>query len=266
MVSRPSWSEDYDGMSGPLGKLQAEWYRRMQHRPSDYLPAHDADTTDVVGIAKDGMKMQLELLNISQHLHVLGVLYPATKQLFLDWTLLRNAPTGLGTQSTFVWRKSVDSSPAARFLVAWAIAHLSSESDPSPFVYSFVPARVTSNIHTIQRRLTTMRRVAQLLCPRERLYRQMRDIASQCPNKKQEDISWLIPALAELNGCPPCVVQLGFGNVTRTPNWQDFSAQLVGELPLLNLRQRQVANLYKPLPTSFLPQRLNPREITQLWL
>lgn len=264
MAANPEqWPKDYDGNSGDLDRISEAWQERIRKDESCF---QQEDITDVVGIARNGMKVQLQLLDTSQQPNIVGVLYPATKQFFLDWTLLRGAPTSFGLQSTFAWRKSVDASPGARFLLAWAIVHLSCENDYRPYTYGFLPTRTSPNLHTVQRRLATMRRVAQLLCPRPRLYAQTQALVRSYPNGQERQPGWLISALAEMNKCPSCIVEMALDGPLHMPKWTELTTSLLSELPMLNLRHRQIASMFAPLPNTFGAQHANPHDIVQLWL
>jgi hypothetical protein len=263
----PDLPSEYNGESGSLGRMETGWIKRITAPPAAYQPAYDNAATDVVGIACDGMGMQLEVLDCSQHPHILGVLYPAARQLYLDWTILHDAPKGIATHSTFVWRKAVDGSSLARFLVAWGAAHMTTVVEPRPVIYGFSRPNETPTIATMQHRMATMRRVAQLLCPRPRLYGQVKELVSYYPNHRTQDDGWLIPALAEMNRCPPSVVRLSLVEFVSA-SWYSFSAGLLEDLPLLRMRQRGLVSWGVPLPVSNFPRYTtqSPRELPQLSL
>jgi hypothetical protein len=226
--------------------------------------------TDIFAILHFGLGMTLRPLNCTGLPHVLAVYHRATRELYLDWKLIQDPPYGRAVLDPAAWRRAVDASPMARFLIAWTCALHLTENFDIPLVLGFVPAPAVVagtpilSPDTQNRYRKTMAATASLLAPAERLWQQitMRRFrihmgdpqwrehmrseygygsqawrTSSDPATGADPAVQLVEMLAEMNNCPPVLVEAQLDGDTRRIEWPSFAQRLLHELPVLQMRQ-----------------------------
>lgn len=150
----------------------------------------DLAATDIYAILYYGLGMTLRPLDCTGLPHVLAVYHRATREVYLDWQLLKDPPVGRAALDSAAWRRAVDGSLLARVLLAWCAAvHLSDNYDV-PLVLGFtpqapsalppggvggapVPAAPTLSGDTLNRYRKALVATATLLAPADRLWQQV---------------------------------------------------------------------------------------------
>ncbi len=147
--------------------------------------------TDIYSIIYYGLGLTVRPLDCSTLPQVLAVYHRGTRDIYLDWQLLQNPPIGAAALDPAAWRRVVDSSPLARFLLAWCAAvHLTDNYD-IPLVLGFAPVPVALaqaaatgaqstgapipivSSDTLNRYRKAMEAVETLLAPAQRLWQQI---------------------------------------------------------------------------------------------
>ncbi len=136
--------------------------------------------TDIYAIMYYGLGLTLRPLNCTSLPQVMAVYHRQNRDLHLDWELLKDPPHGKTALDTSAWRRSVDSSQLARFLIAWCIAIHLTDNYGIPLVLGFVPGEVgsaastpTLSADTFNRYRIAIEAVGSLLAPVERLWQQI---------------------------------------------------------------------------------------------
>jgi hypothetical protein len=206
----------FDQLAVALGEVDPRLLAResaMRYVRSAVIPGEDElGSTDIYAILYYGLGLTLRPLNTTGLPHVLAVYIRSTREVYLDWTLLNDPPYGRAALDATVWRRSVDGSVLARFLLAWSVAvHLTDNYD-MPLMLGFTPqapALVASAGHaptgapavptlppdTLNRYRKAMVAVATLLAPAERLWQQ---IAALRLRVHMGDPEWRVHLRAEL--------------------------------------------------------------------
>ncbi len=146
--------------------------------------------TDIYSIVYYGLGLTIRPLDCTGLPHVLAVYHRGTREIYLDWQMLVDPPTGRAVLDPGAWQRSVDSSLIARFLLAWCAAIHLTESYDLPLVLGFTPAPRSAGVQlpgggpsvpvvpaisgdTLNRYRKAMEAVATLLAPAERLWQQV---------------------------------------------------------------------------------------------
>lgn len=145
--------------------------------------------TDIYAIIFFGLGLTVRLLDCSSLPQVLAVYHRATREVYLDRSLLPNIPSGPTLLDPLVWRRLVDASPLTRFLLAWcAGVHLTDNYD-IPLVLGFAPMPMSGaqpqgalnavnaanmvSSDTLNRYRKAMEATETLLAPAPRLWQQI---------------------------------------------------------------------------------------------
>ena len=150
----------------------------------------DLAATDIYAILYYGLGLTLRPLDCTGLPHVLAVYHRATREVYLDWQLLKDPPVGRAALDSAAWRRAVDGSPLARVLLAWCAAvHLSDNYDV-PLVLGFSPQQPSAipaagiggmpgpaapalSGDTLNRYRKALVATATLLAPADRLWQQV---------------------------------------------------------------------------------------------
>jgi hypothetical protein len=225
--------------------------------------------TDIFAILHFGLGLTLRQLNCTGLPHVLGVYYRAARELYLDWKLIQDPPYGRAVLDPAAWRRAVDTSPVARFLIAWTCAVHLTENYDIPLVLGFAPAPAmvagTPALapDTQNRYRKVMVATASLLAPAERLWQQITmnrlrlhmgdpdwrehmrteyghpapgGRTSGGPATESDPAAQLVEMLAQANNCPPVLVEAQLDGERRHMEWAAFSQRLLHEIPVLQMR------------------------------
>lgn len=136
--------------------------------------------TDIYAIMYYGLGLTLRPLNCTSLPQVMAVYHRQNRDLHLDWELLKDPPQGKTALDTSVWRRAVDSSQLARFLIAWSAAIHLTDNYGIPLVLGFVPGETgsaagmpTLSADTFNRYRIAIEAAGSLLAPVERLWQQI---------------------------------------------------------------------------------------------
>lgn len=154
----------------------------------------DLGPTDIYAIFYFGLGLSLRPLNCSATPNVLGTYSRLLHEVYLDWTLLLHPPYGQAALDHNAWRRTLDSSPVARIVLAWCAATHLTENYDVPLVLGFcegsapisesgrrgvecggltlAPA-LGGTGDVLNRYRKTMIAFASLLAPQERLWQQI---------------------------------------------------------------------------------------------
>ncbi len=233
--------------------------------------------TDIFAILHFGLGLTLRPLNCTGLPHVLAVYHRATREVYLDWQLIQDPPYGRAVLDPAAWRRAVDTSPVARFLLGWACAvHLTDNYD-IPLVLGFSPAPAlvagapTLSADTQNRYRRAIAATASLLAPAERLwqqittnrfrihmgdpdwrehmraeygYGQQERRTSGGPATQPDPAAQLVEMLAEMNNCPPVLIEAQLDGDARRLEWSTFSLRLLHEIPVLQMRYGASARMF----------------------
>jgi len=262
-----------------LARESAMRYVRAARIPGD----DELGPTDIYSIFYYGLGLTLRPLDCRGLPHVLGVYNRGLHEMYLDWTQLVDPPQGKAIFDQTAWRRAVDASPLARFLIAWSVAvHLTDNYD-IPLVLGFapylppapggqMPSAPTPPPDTMNRYRKAMLATATLLAPAERLWQQ---IAALRLGVHMGDPEWrarmraeyggpsgrrptgapgfgngvdpaeqLVAVLAERNACPPLLIETQLDDSIHQLDWGMWSLQLVRQIPALQMRFPAAARMF----------------------
>ena len=213
----------------------------------------DLGPTDIYSIAYFGLGLTIRPLDCTGLPHVLAVYHRATREIYLDWTLLRDAPQGRAVLDSAVWRRAVDASQLVRFLLAWCSALHLIENYDAPLVLGFTPAPhapsggmsggpapVAINSDTLNRYRKAAIATATLLAPAERVWQQA---VALNRNVRIGDPDWRTQVRASYRsygagpdaGWPGTPAPGRFGGIAAAAPFGGYNAGGGGEDPVLNL-------------------------------
>jgi hypothetical protein len=135
--------------------------------------------TDIYAIMYYGLGLTLRPLNCTNLPQVMTVYYRQNRDIHLDWQLMNDPPYGNVTLDASAWRRAVDSSQLARFLIAWCAAIHLTDNYGVPLLLGFVPGQEgststpTLSADTFNRYRIAIEAVGSLLAPVERLWQQI---------------------------------------------------------------------------------------------
>lgn len=252
----------------------------MRYVRSAVTPGEDGlGPTDIYAVLYYGLGLTLRPLDCTGLPHVLAVYHRATREVYLDWKLLKDPPYGRAVFDSSAWRRAVDGSVLARFLLAWCGAIHLTDSYDVPLVLGFspqhshVPAGSPTGAaplaaDTLNRYRKAMLSAATLLAPAERLWQQ---IAALRLRIHMGDPDWrahmraaytyntgyqgqgsasadpaehLVSVLAERNNCPPMLIEAQLDGTSQQMDWGMWSVQLLREVPELQLRYQSSARMF----------------------
>ena len=154
----------------------------------------DLGPTDIYSIFYFGLGLSLRPLNCSATPNVLGTYSRLLHRVYLDWTLLLHPPYGQAALDHNAWRRTLDSSPVARIVLAWCAATHLTENYDVPLVLGFCDGSAPISESgrrgaecggltlapalggmgdVLNRYRKTMIAFASLLAPQERLWQQI---------------------------------------------------------------------------------------------
>ncbi|MGO8946119.1 MAG: hypothetical protein ACLQUY_00355 [Ktedonobacterales bacterium] len=186
----------FDQLAIALGEVDPRVLAResaLRYVRASRLPDRDdLGPTDIYAIFYYGLGLSLRPLNCTGLPYVLGTYSRLMHELYLDWTLLQDPPYGRAALDQTAWRRTLDSSPVARILLAWCAATHLAENYDVPLVlgfsgyaapmsssgqtsalgaFSLSPAGVAGDV--LNRYRKTIIAFATLLAPPERLWQQI---------------------------------------------------------------------------------------------
>jgi hypothetical protein len=171
-----------------LARESALRYVRASRRPGE----DNLGPTDIYAIFYYGLGLSLRPLDCAGLPHILATYSRLLHEVYLDWTLLKDPPYGRATLDQTAWRRTLDSSPLARILLAWCAATHLAENYDVPLVLGFSgytgplgdgaqtlprvglslsPAGMAGDV--LNRYRKTILAFANLLAPQERLWQQV---------------------------------------------------------------------------------------------
>ena len=250
----------------------------LRYVRSSRVPGDDElAPTDIYAIVYYGLGLTVRPLDCTGLPQALALYHRATHDVYIDWKLLQDPPYGRVTLDPSAWRRSVDGSAPARFLLAWCAAvHLTDNYD-LPLMLGFTPHQggVPSTPEgrgssvppdTLNRYRKAITAVATLLAPEDRLWRQIAAIGlplrpSETPwrdrlraaygyvpghaSQSQPDpVAQLISMLAVRNNCPPILIEEQLGPSERLLDWGNWSVRLLHEISELQLRFASAARMF----------------------
>jgi len=158
-----------------LARESALRYVRASRVSGEDQPA----PTDIYAIAFYGLGLTLRPLNCTNLPQVMTVYHRQNRDIHLDWQLMKEPPYGKVALDASAWRRAVDSSQLARFLIAWCAAIHLTDNYGIPLVLGFVPGQEgststpTLSADTFNRYRIAIEAVGSLLAPVERLWQQI---------------------------------------------------------------------------------------------
>lgn len=249
----------------------------MRYVRSSRVPGEDElSPTDIYAIVYYGLGLTVRPLDCSKSPQTLALYYRATHDIYIDWKLLQDPPFGRVTLDPSAWRRSVDGSAPARFLLAWCAAVHLTENYDLPLMLGFTPhtggmpagplGRGSISLDTLNRYGKAVNALTTLLAPEERLWRQIAALGlsmragdpqwrerlrtaygyvpGNAEETKPDPVTQLIAALAERNNCPPLLIEAQLSPTNEPLDWGSWSARLLDEIPELQLRFASAARLF----------------------
>lgn len=272
-----------DALTVALGEVDPRIFARegaMRYVRSAIIPGEDGlGPTDIYALLYYGLGLTLRPLDCTGLPHVLAVYHRATREIYLDWKLLKDPPYGRAVFDSSAWRRAVDGSVLVRFLLAWCGAiHLTDNYDV-PLVLGFSPqaaalsggappAAAPIAADTLNRYRKAMLSVATLLAPAERLWQQIAALRlrvhmgdPEWRSRMRAEYSYntgyggqsgpgsdpaehLIAVLAERNNCPPMLIEAQLDGAVQQMEWGMWSVQLLREVPELQMRFQTAARMF----------------------
>ncbi|MGH2515359.1 MAG: hypothetical protein ACRDHP_06860 [Ktedonobacterales bacterium] len=277
----------FEDLAIALGQVDPRLLARegaLRYVRSAVIPGEDElGPTDIYAILYYGLGLTLRPLDCTGLPHVLAVYHRATREVYLDWKLLSEPPYGRAIFDPAAWRRSVDGSLLARFLLSWCAAvHLTDNYDVplvlgfSPVGFSAAPLAGPSGgsippslpADTLNRYRKAMIAAATVLAPADRLWQQVTALRlrihmgdPEWRNAMRAEYGYsggrgtgapamdpaeqLISVLAERNNCPPLLVEAQLdGNISQM-DWTMWSTQLLRDIPELQLRYAASAHMFR---------------------
>lgn len=258
-----------------LARAFAQRYVRASLSPSIYN-GDKLQKTDIFGIAYFGLGMQITTKRYRDHsieAPVLATYDPQEPSIGLDDTIFTapdappDAPVAWGHAAgdgiePYVWQSAIDASFAARFFVAWAVAHQLSAILHAPLRARFVPIGTDPRLahdaqpESIDRYRLAMLTISELLAPRWRLEKQiMWYLREQLPEQQaaacagpnwrtalthyfprerdplhRDPATMMVNALANRNFCPQSIIYFSLDGQRGAPAPQRWGLYLIHEL------------------------------------
>lgn len=158
----------------------------LRYVRSSRIPGEDElAATDIYSILYYGLGLTVRPLDCTGLPQALALYHRATRDVYVDWKLLQDPPFGRTTLDPSAWRRAVDGSLPARFLLAWCAAiHLTDNFD-LPLMLGFTPHPVALTAEgtpaqapaigpdLLNRYRKAVLAAASLLAPEDRLWRQI---------------------------------------------------------------------------------------------
>ena len=273
----------FEDLAVALGHVDPQILTRegaLRYVRSAVIPGEDSlGPTDIYAILYYGLGLTVRPLNCTGVPHILAVYNRESRDVYIDWTIVNDAPIGRSFFEASGWRRAVDASPLARFLLSWCCAVHISDNYDVPLVIGFTPVNSAApgsrpagvplsalEPDTLNRYRKTLMATASLLAPAERLWQQIsayrvrihmgdpewrarlraefgfqgwRGTNGPAAGFSVDPVDQLLDSLAEQNRCPRFLIEAQLDGNTGQLDWDVWSMHLMQQLP--DLQQRYVA-------------------------
>jgi hypothetical protein len=246
-VSGTAWRKEEDddefrGHSGELGALDYQWLRRLNIEED---PPPQQDTLAPANLVKIAGLMGLKVLrqDFIKRPDIAAIYIQHTRNIGIDWNLFSSSFQEVSSEAG--WCRTIRSSRAMRFLVAWMTAtHLVGDIDV--LQVGFVPREQRYEHGELQRLAHTWEMVVHLTCPETKLIEQAegfgipegvlarRDWRDRVARFMTPDT--LVGVLAQRNQCFKLLIELQLDRYRGLPSLGHLIDGIFEESPVMRMQ------------------------------